>query len=240
LKALRQLDKISFSGDNINKLYVQKKRIGFEIMKKLFDWSCTVLSYAIPIGLVAWLLIIDYQGGFTFDQQSSLLKIIVWPAVVLIALFLFKKVVTYLFFSMDEFNFFGNKWHLRDIREVINEKVKELSETQKREEQRLIYENEIKTRVSALEKENATITEWRDLATDSIKLYKELTDDYKKIYKENIELNNQLNTREHPRTTVEDPIQSRNEENTVANDADESSSLQGDSIIEQEPSENVL
>jgi septal ring factor EnvC (AmiA/AmiB activator) len=56
----------------------------------------------------------------------DLLKIIIWPLTIFVIAFYFRKVVTYLFFSMEEFNFFGAKGKLRSVHELIDTKANQL------------------------------------------------------------------------------------------------------------------
>ena len=69
-----------------------------------------------------------------FEQFKELLSIIIWPAVVLVILIYFRRVITYLFFSMEEFNFFGVKGELKNVHEMIREKAQELRAQEKNQE----------------------------------------------------------------------------------------------------------
>lgn len=67
----------------------------------------------------------------SFEQFLRLLDIIAWPGVVLVAAFFFRKVFTYLFFSMDQFSFFGAHGRLKRVEEMIEEEAARLVQRQK-------------------------------------------------------------------------------------------------------------
>ncbi len=61
---------------------------------------------------------------FSFEDFLDLLRIVIWPSVLLLGAFHFKRVFTYAFLSFEEFNFFGLKGKLKDVREVIDERAR--------------------------------------------------------------------------------------------------------------------
>lgn len=65
----------------------------------------------------------------------DILKIAVWPLVLMSALFFFRKVFTYMFFSVDEFSLFGIKGTLKNVYAVIEEKAQEKYDRRLREEE---------------------------------------------------------------------------------------------------------
>ena len=73
----------------------------------------------------------------SFNDYIEFLKILIWPYTVLVILFFFKRVVTYLFFSMDEFNFFGAKGNLKNINDVITEEINKKYLEKENEEKRI-------------------------------------------------------------------------------------------------------
>jgi len=149
----------------------------------------TISPYFIVIFSFYLFFVLLKQGFVNFSDFIDLLNIIVWPLVLLSGLLFFKKVITYLFFSMDEFNFFGNKGTLKNIQEVINEKVDIILNTEKKEEEhrQLIenYENKIKTIISSEESSQEKIR-------NKEALFKEIFNKYKELVDENADLNNKI------------------------------------------------
>jgi hypothetical protein len=75
------------------------------------------------------------------DPQDRLLKLIAaisWPLTILILSFFFRRVLTYAFFSLDSYNFFGAHGVLRPVEDVIEDQVarrlREEKEKEKKEE----------------------------------------------------------------------------------------------------------
>lgn len=71
------------------------------------------------------------QPFISFNQFLQLLEIIAWPGVVLVAAFFFRKVFTYMFFSMDQFSFFGAHGRLKRAEEMIEEEAARLVQREK-------------------------------------------------------------------------------------------------------------
>ncbi|PIQ91420.1 MAG: hypothetical protein COV70_03795 [Parcubacteria group bacterium CG11_big_fil_rev_8_21_14_0_20_39_22] len=70
-----------------------------------------------------------------YEEYLNLLDITIWPAVVIIVALSFRKILAYLFFSVEEFSFFGAKGRLKDVRELIEEKAENLKAKQEINEQ---------------------------------------------------------------------------------------------------------
>jgi len=67
----------------------------------------------------------------SFSEFLQLFNIIAWPGVALLAAFFFRRVFTYMFFSMDQFNFFGAHGRLRRAEEMIEEEAARLVQREK-------------------------------------------------------------------------------------------------------------
>lgn len=63
------------------------------------------LTWLLPVSFFLLALVIPVKL-FNLDFLSYT-TILVWPITILTVLFFFRKVFTYLLFSIDEFNFFG-------------------------------------------------------------------------------------------------------------------------------------
>lgn len=157
---------------------INKLKNVFSIFGGLFLWISPLTLFF----LVTYLPKILWNPSFT--NYIEFLKILVWPYTVLVILFFFKKVVTYLFFSMDEFNFFGAKGNLKNVNEVILEEVnkkfleKENEEKRKNDMEKL--NAEIKIKESELSKTKGTADENLDLAREIMKEWKKSTEQNKK------------------------------------------------------------
>lgn len=120
----------------------------------------------------------------SFNDYLEFLKILVWPYTVLVILFFFKKVVTYLFFSMDEFNFFGAKGNLKNVNEVILEEVnkrfldRENEKKRKNDMEKLSVE--IKNKEEEVNKTKGTAEENLNLARKIMEEWKKSTEQSKK------------------------------------------------------------
>jgi len=145
-------------------------------------------------GLFLWLspltllLITTYLPNtlwdLSFGEYLEFLKILVWPYTVLVILFFFKKVVTYLFFSMDEFSFFGAKGNLKNVNEVIieevNKKFLEKENEEKRKDDTEKLNAEIKSKESELNRAKGTADENLILARKIMEEWKKSTEQNKK------------------------------------------------------------
>ena len=121
-----------------------------------------------------------YFLGVDFYEYLDLLKILIWPVTLLLGLFFFRKVVTYMFFSMSEFNFFGTKGELKSVTEVIEENVEKRIKEKKGEEEGVA---KIKAMTEDLERANLSkedsikkAGEYQALAREFLKDYKELSE----------------------------------------------------------------
>lgn len=122
-------------------------------------------------------LLFAYVLKADFDKYLELLKILVWPVTLLLALFFFRKVVTYLFFSMNEFNFFGSKGVLKSVTDVIDERVETRFENEKEERKRA---KELKEKEKALLEAERLKQTHEDSAQDNLRLAREMFENYKK------------------------------------------------------------
>src|SRR5581483_11572930 len=69
--------------------------------------------------------------GDTLKSILGTIEPFKWVIVVGFGLWYFRRIVTYLFFSMDEFNFFGTHGKLKNVRDLIKEKAYDLSQSEK-------------------------------------------------------------------------------------------------------------
>ena len=157
-------------------------------MKRFLEQLITLVPYFILIVLLGTLLIFFYKNNITYENFSGIIKILIWPTIVFFAVLFFRRVFTYLFFSMEEFNFFGAKGKLKDIKEVIEERVEMRLKEQKNQEVRL---NEIAKFSQELEyvkkskgDSDKKADEYMELAKDIFSKYKKLSDDHAKSEKE--------------------------------------------------------
>lgn len=105
--------------------------------------SITNYVYPFFVGLMPFLTFL-FINSWVFKNDPLMffrfLEIVIWPLTIILGAFFFRKVLTYLFFSMEEFNFFGAKGDLKNVKEVINEKAKEIFQ---RELERQKHKDEI-------------------------------------------------------------------------------------------------
>lgn len=136
-------------------------------MNDFKDKIISFLPYTISIMLIGAILIVIYIYGLNFDQLISLIRVLIWPSIVLSALIFFRKVFTFFFFSLEEFNFFGTRGTLKNVKDVIQEKANELYKKQQAEEK---LEKERKEQKKELAKLRNSKLEEKDRAVKAIEL----------------------------------------------------------------------
>lgn len=146
-------------------------------------WMCPFILFLLSIALIIYVL----RGDF--DKYIRLLSITIWPITILLALFFFRKVVTYLFFTMDEFNFFGAKGELKDITEVIDRRVEKRIKDEKDDQKR---SEEIKAIADSLEKARLSHDGAEKKAQENLKLAKDIFAEYKELTGKHAEATKEL------------------------------------------------
>jgi hypothetical protein len=116
----------------------------------------------VVIGTISYIL----YHNLGYEKFLELSKVWAWRIFLVLIVFNFKKVIAYLFFSLDEFSFFGTKGKLKDIRALIDEKV------QKRFEE-VAENNERNLQIETLKQDLETNQENTDvllkIANDAVK-----------------------------------------------------------------------
>jgi len=96
------------------------------------------------------------------------IQVAAWPLTVMFGLVLFKRIVAYLFLSMESYNFFGAKGTIRPAHEVIEERAKMMRD----EEKRIV---EYKETLEKLDSRGLEASEYQTMAHDILKRNHELT-----------------------------------------------------------------
>jgi len=158
-------------------------------MKKFVEKIIDNMPYAILIILIMAVMRFIIKYDFRYDQLISLIEILIWPLIIFSAFIFFRKVFTYLFFSMEEFNFFGNRGGLKNIQKVIEERVQQKfdSERKKEENQLGFKQMEIKIKGLELSQEDSD-----KRAKKNISFAKEIIEKYRKSLDENTKLMKEL------------------------------------------------
>ncbi|HPW34555.1 MAG TPA: hypothetical protein PK367_02230 [Candidatus Paceibacterota bacterium] len=158
------------------KIVINKIKNLLLLLRGLFFWLFPLVLFLIStyVPKILW--------NPSFNDYLEFLKILVWPYTVLVILFFFKKVVTYLFFSMDEFNFFGIKGNLKNVNEVIIEEVNKRFMDKENEEKRQKDTEELNEEIKIKEIE---ISKAKGTAEDNLKLAKEVMKEWKKSIEKN-------------------------------------------------------
>lgn len=159
------------------------------LIKHFFIYFRNILVWLLPFILFCsalFVLVFFLKGDLS--KYVELLKILIWPLTLLIGLFFFRKVVTYMFFSMDEFNFFGAKGTLKSVHQIISDEVDKKFIQEKEEKTRKEEMGHLETK---LNNSSATAEENERLARDIFNLYKDYkTETQKQIQKLNLEIKN--------------------------------------------------
>ena len=83
---------------------VNWKNLGENCVRAFFEiLPHYVLGSVVFLGAV-YILTFLYIHDLTFEEWVSFIKILVWPTIVFVGLLFFRRVFTYLFFSIEEFN----------------------------------------------------------------------------------------------------------------------------------------
>jgi len=176
-------------------------------MKKFTEQIVALIPIFIFTVLAGTLFIFFYQNHITYEHFSGIIEILIWPTVVFFAILFFRRVFTYLFFSMEEFNFFGTKGKLKDIREVIEERVdlriKEEKNQQIRAEEILKFSKE-------LENVKKSKGDAENQANEYFELAKKYLSRYEKLSDQNVELTKELDLLRQERIDQEARREARN------------------------------
>ena len=168
----------------------------FNYFKKTCKYLRNITLWLTPFFIFCiFIYIAVYSLKGNLSAYTELLKILIWPITVLIGLFFFRKVVTYMFFSMDEFNFFGVKGELKNVDDLINEEV---DRRLKMEKEEMATKEEMKKLGDKLNNTSATAEENLKLAQDIYKVYQSYKEDTEKKIQDLISEN--VATRENLRS----------------------------------------
>lgn len=121
--------------------------------------------------------LVDYIVFNTIE----LLKVIAWPLVIFLALWFFRKVFTYLFFSMDEFNFFGAKGRLDNPIDMIKREAKKLKEKDDEEQKIMQKYSEYEKTITNLQNSKS---EESQKALDNLSFARELIRENQRILRD--------------------------------------------------------
>lgn len=155
---------------------MEKIRQYATFLRNLLSWFAPFFLFL----LVTFVAVLFLHG--TIAVYTDLVKALVWPVTALIALFFFRKVFTYLFFSITEFNFFGTKGELKNVGDLIREEVdkKYAAEERARAQQKEVAEYQ------------KLIQDASDDAQESMKLATEVLDNWKETVKNLEDANTKL------------------------------------------------
>ncbi|MEK7639230.1 MAG: hypothetical protein AAB388_03670 [Patescibacteria group bacterium] len=106
----------------------------YKKFSRFFESVLGLLPLFVLLTLSGVVLLVIFQSKTSFNQLIELLKVTIWPTIVLLLLLFFKKVFTYLFFSIEEFNFFGAKGKLKNVRSVVMEKAEDMYQSRLEQE----------------------------------------------------------------------------------------------------------
>lgn len=105
-----------------------------EKLKNFFNSLKNVVIWIFPLAaFLAFTALLYFLLHMSWEEFIELLRVLMWPVTILIVLFFFRKIFTYLFLSMEEFNFFGLKGRLKNVQDMIQERVREEFKRQEEE-----------------------------------------------------------------------------------------------------------
>ncbi|OGG57657.1 hypothetical protein A2765_05970 [Candidatus Kaiserbacteria bacterium RIFCSPHIGHO2_01_FULL_56_24] len=129
-----------------------------QIIKNFLWRLLDAIPNMLALLVVGALLIAYYREGLNLAGLLEILNVIIWPLIVLIALLFFRRVLTFLFFSLDEFNFFGAKGKLKNVKDMIREKADELWQKERQEQEREAERSKNLKELETLKGSNEAVT----------------------------------------------------------------------------------
>lgn len=164
-----------------------------KLLKTLTIWTILLrnfLVFLIPFVLfLTALLFFTYVLKADFQKYLELVQVLIWPFTLLLTLFFFRKVITYLFFSMNEFNFFGSKGVLKNVTDVIEERVESRFQSEKDEAKR---QEELNSMEQALSKAVESRDTHESRAGENLKLAEEMFHNYRELSKKYSKVQDEL------------------------------------------------
>ncbi|MCK5466553.1 hypothetical protein KAI56_03615 [Candidatus Parcubacteria bacterium] len=173
-----------------------------ELLNKRIDLLTLVVA-EITVGL----LLIAIYKELSLSNFLKIIDILAWPVVFFLAFYFFRKVFTYLFFSLRGFNFFGIKGELKSPEKMIEEEVeKRLKQIQDENKRNILisrYDEIIKKQSKLGDEKSGIIKNYLEEFKVIVDAYKELSKKYKKSLEREIvvkkvileDLKKQLNER---------------------------------------------
>jgi predicted membrane protein len=158
------------------------------MIKNFIEKISKSLLYFILV-VFAGLLIVFLYKNLGYEHFLGFVQVLIWPSIILLALFFFKKVFTYLFFSMEEFNFFGLKGRLKNITEVIEDRVQKRIQEEKDEKERSLKVVEISKELENM-KESKVGGEKK--YEETLRLANKLLKDYNELSLQNLATKQEL------------------------------------------------
>lgn len=187
----------------------RKISIFFTLLREWIIWSSPLWLF---FGITALFI---YLFKIQRSDALEIMRIFIWPISILTALYFFRRVFTYMFLSLEEFNFFGTKGRLKPVEEVIAEKAQRLHDDNRKKEKQKKYIEKIKSEREELEELFKTVGEqgskWEELARRAEKGYSELTEKYSALVREHA----QIITKDHYRKAFEAAIKKKIREGTL-------------------------
>lgn len=178
-------------------------------MNKFLQIIESVALVAVVIGAIALPGLI---WDFSFDNYIKILDILIWPLALLMSMSFFRKVFTYIFFNLDQFNFFGTKGELKKIEDVIKDESLKLYNAEKKEKELKesfeSSEREYQKRLKSLKTQKLTEKERAEqnleLADTILKKWQKTIEDLSKLSEENQKLRDLLDRKGGPITESSD------------------------------------
>ncbi len=182
----------------------EKIKIIFISLRNMVIWIFPLLAFLAIAALIYFLL------NMSWEEFIEFLKVLMWPVTILIILFFFRKIFTYLFFSMEEFNFFGIKGELKNVNDFIEEKVNQRLLEGKKEQERILSISKI---AKELEKANSSKESFGKMAKENFDLAKKIFSKYEESSMKNEKLLNELSNfrkKEQERKAIIAALENRN------------------------------
>jgi len=153
-------------------------------IKELTNKRIDLFHLVVAEIIIGSLLVIIYKG-LTIEQFLKLVDILVWPVVIFSALFFFRKIFTYLFFTFEEFNFFGIKGQLRNpikvIDQIVEERIEQELGKKEREKKEKEYKKIIDDNKLELEKKEGEVEKINNFTRKVLDNFEKLYGEYKII-----------------------------------------------------------
>lgn len=160
--------------------------------------------------------------GVLTDKFLALLGIISWPIVILIVLVYFREVLAYMFFSMEQFNFFGTTGKIKNVETMIREEANKLKHAEEEEQKIIAERKEHEVEIAEIRDQKITLQERADKATALVERLFDENETLKEMnYRQKVKYRSLRNELAHQRSGSRPELNTRSSPRVVSSSSAE-------------------